>query len=112
MQLPANGAIDRILPKLKRVRALGGEKYIACCPAHQDSTPSLSLCRRWSSISQMFRQLRCESDRRIRGLSLADLFPSNGQHYRPESKAERKRRAMDGLNAWVQGRLVHVCELL
>lgn len=101
MRPSTSSAIDRILPKLRRVRVLGSEKYIACCPAHQDSTPSLSLCLAGDGRVLLKCFAGCDADSIVGalGLSLADLFPNNQQRYRTESKAERKRRAINGLRA-------------
>src|SRR5262249_4209943 len=114
MQPSTSSAIDRILQKLQRVRALGNGKYIACCPAHQDATPSLSLAVAGDGRVLLKCFASCDADSIVAalGLSLADLFPNSQRRYHPESKAERKRRAIDGLRAWVQYRLVHVCDLL
>ncbi len=35
--------LENILPLLERVRYIGKDRATAQCPAHQDSTPSLSL---------------------------------------------------------------------
>jgi len=35
--------IDNILATLDKVKSLGGGKYRACCPAHNDKTPSLNI---------------------------------------------------------------------
>ena len=35
--------IDLALSKLDRVKAAGPGKWMACCPAHEDRTPSLSV---------------------------------------------------------------------
>ena len=49
-----------ILPRLERVRQTGRANWIACCPAHDDRNPSMTLheaddgrvlCRCWSGCS-------------------------------------------------------------
>lgn len=35
--------IDYILNKLEKVKTLKGDKWMACCPAHNDKSPSLSI---------------------------------------------------------------------
>lgn len=35
--------IERILDRLDKVRNTGTDKWCACCPAHDDKTPSLSI---------------------------------------------------------------------
>jgi len=35
--------IDAVLDRLEKVRGHGGDKWAACCPAHEDGSPSLSI---------------------------------------------------------------------
>jgi len=35
--------IDLLLSRLSRVRKVGSDRYVACCPSHGDKTPSLSI---------------------------------------------------------------------
>lgn len=35
--------INRVLDRLDKVRSTGFGKWIACCPAHDDKTPSLAI---------------------------------------------------------------------
>jgi len=35
--------IEDVLAKLQKVRKIGGNKWKACCPAHADKNPSLSI---------------------------------------------------------------------
>ena len=35
--------IERVLPNLEKVRPNGDRSWMACCPAHEDRTPSLSI---------------------------------------------------------------------
>jgi hypothetical protein len=70
-------AADKVLPHLHRVKRTGPCKWLACCPAHEDATPSLSvkegddgrlLLKCWAgcSVDEVVGSL---------GLTLADLFP-------------------------------------
>lgn len=36
-------SIDNVLNKLNKVKKTGAYKWIACCPVHQDKTPSLAI---------------------------------------------------------------------
>jgi len=38
--------IDHIVSRLERVRRTGPDSWVACCPAHEDRHPSLSVCVR------------------------------------------------------------------
>ena len=35
--------IDLLLSRLEKVKQNGTDKYMACCPAHDDKTPSLAI---------------------------------------------------------------------
>jgi DNA primase len=35
--------LELLLSRLDKVKSSGADKYIACCPAHDDKTPSLSI---------------------------------------------------------------------
>lgn len=35
--------IDALLNRLEKVRGGAGDKWVACCPAHEDRSPSLSI---------------------------------------------------------------------
>lgn len=35
--------INKLLDRLRKVQSRGNGQYMACCPAHQDRTPSLSI---------------------------------------------------------------------
>ncbi len=69
--------IDKVLPALKKVRQGHSGQYMACCPAHEDRSPSLSVretpdgavllhCFGGCSISAVLDAL---------GLEMSDLFP-------------------------------------
>src|SRR5215216_4461484 len=40
---PMSVAVERLLERLERVRQTGGGAWEACCPAHDDRRPSLSI---------------------------------------------------------------------
>lgn len=88
--------IDKLLPLLDRVKQTAPDKWIACCPAHNDKRPSLSIrevddgkillkCWTGCGAAEIVTAL---------GLSVSDLFPETRQDhdYRPE--ALRKRGPM------------------
>lgn len=35
--------INKLLDRLRKVQSRGNGQYMACCPAHEDKTPSLSI---------------------------------------------------------------------
>jgi len=83
---------DVILGRLQKVNAAGSDKWQACCPAHEDGSPSLSiketaegniLIKCWAGCSA---QDICAAI----GLELKDLF-NESQKF----KAEYKPRQID-----------------
>ena len=71
--------IDTLLEKLERVRLTSNGKWLACCPAHDDKSPSLGIkvtddgkillhCFAGCSVSEIVSAI---------GLKLSDLMPEN-----------------------------------
>jgi hypothetical protein len=81
-------AVDAILGRLSRVKASGRDKWLACCPAHEDQTPSLAIrelddgrvlvhCFGGCSALDVVESL---------GLDMADLFPERLGDFKPVSQ--------------------------
>lgn len=82
---------DILLSRLDKVKRTGPGRWLACCPAHADKHPSLSiretedgriLVHDFSggcSVAEIVAAV---------GLELSDLFPprNDDQHYRPERR--------------------------
>ncbi|KAA0873528.1 CHC2 zinc finger domain-containing protein [Nitrincola tapanii] len=92
-----------LLGRLDKVKPTGRDRYMACCPAHQDKSPSLSVrfdtsdgrvlihCFAGCDISDICAAI---------GLEVADLFPSTDRpHYAglPDWKRRRLEDAMSHL---------------
>lgn len=68
--------IEILLNRLKKVKRTGNSKYLACCPAHDDRSPSLTIrqaddlilihCFAGCSVIEVLQTI---------GLDMADLFP-------------------------------------
>ena len=69
--------IDTLLSSLQKVRPISRDSWIACCPAHNDRSPSLSI--RHTSNGQILIHCfaGCSTDQVLDaiGLSITDLFP-------------------------------------
>ena len=88
--------LDLLLSRLQGVRQ-HGERHVACCPAHQDKSPSLSLSRGQGGRVLVHCHAGCETRDVLAavGLALKDLFPDNlsreqRQQYRRE-QLEKER---------------------
>ncbi|GLK90039.1 CHC2 zinc finger domain-containing protein [Pseudomonas turukhanskensis] len=87
---PAGSAcLDLVLDRLTKVKSAGAGKWIACCPAHNDKSPSLNV----SEAADGKVLLHCWAGCNARditaaiGLELADLFPGKREPRRGPSKA-------------------------
>ena len=71
--------IDDLLSRLDKVRPAGERAWMACCPAHDDKTPSLSISEENGLIKmRCFANCPTKSILDLIGLKWADLFPDNG----------------------------------
>lgn len=69
--------IENFLARLEKVRPLGGDRWMACCCAHDDKTPSLSI-RATDDEKIIFHCFAgCHPDDILAaiGLNWADLYP-------------------------------------
>ena len=79
--------IDTLLSRVHKLKKTGDSKWLACCPAHDDKSPSLSIkladdrilihCFAGCDVSSIVASL---------GLELSDLMPESKRHSRPDNK--------------------------
>lgn len=78
----------KLLSRLKRVRPTRPGNWMACCPAHDDRSPSLAICEKQDGrlLIRCFAGCEALSILSAVGLEFQDLFPPRdlGQHARPE----------------------------
>ncbi len=89
--------IDTILSRLEgqRLKRTGNSSWVACCPAHEDRTPSLSIREAEGGKVLIHCHGGCGVDSVVgaMGLALSDLFPpEQGQQY---GQRQRKHRTLD-----------------
>ena len=89
--VPATGstALDEFVSRLNRVKQTGPQSYLACCPAHEDRNPSLSI-RATDDGKVLIRCFTgCSAEEVVTavGLTLSDLFPRRLSHH---AKPERR----------------------
>lgn len=71
------GIVDNLLSRLDKVKRTGKETWQACCPAHADRHPSLSI-RETSDgrvLAHCFAGCAVEDVLSAIGLSFSDLYP-------------------------------------
>jgi hypothetical protein len=95
-QVPTGSAcLEKVLDRLNKAKSVGPGKWKACCPAHDDKDPSLSI--RETADGKVL--LHCWAGCELRditaaiGLELRDLFPGRHQPRRGPSKAAQQFEA-------------------
>lgn len=69
--------LDNLLSRLQKVKRVGKDSHIACCPAHQDKSPSMTIreieegkillhCFGGCSVDEICRSI---------GITIADIMP-------------------------------------
>lgn len=91
--------LDDFLSRLQKVRK-NGKDYIACCPAHPDKTPSLTIAERDDGriLAHCFAGCGIDDIVAAVGLELKDLMPENVGFHRKRPD-RRKFNALDVLYA-------------
>jgi hypothetical protein len=71
------GGVDVVLSRLDRVKRTGADRWIACCPAHDDRGPSLSIREIEDGRVLLHCFAGCDVSEILAALSLeiGDLFP-------------------------------------
>ncbi len=81
--------IGDLLNKLERVRRMGDNRWIACCPAHGDRHPSLNIrLTDDDTILLVCRSGGCSAHDIVSavGMNMTDLFPKTDRHHAPRQK--------------------------
>src|SRR5690606_17253245 len=86
--LTGSACLEKVLERLHKVKQVGAGKWKACCPAHDDKDPSLSIKEGSDGRVLLHCWAGCET-RDVTaaiGLELRDLFPGEKQPRRGPSK--------------------------
>ncbi len=79
-----NPNLDALLSRLEKVRG-GNGRWTACCPAHEDRSPSLAIRDADGKVLlHCFGGCSVEQIASAVGLNLADLFPPEVRSYEPQ----------------------------
>lgn len=95
---PAQADLESFLNRLERVRPVGPDRWLACCPAHEDHRPSLDLRLAHDGKILLVCRVGCAAHDILRALGLdwPALFPDRpspaAPQRRPLSDLERAQR--------------------
>lgn len=81
--------VDNLLPLLDKVKRTGKETWIACCPAHDDKSPSLTISEKDDGriLIHCFGGCSVYEVLGAVGLDMAALFPPREiKHSKPERR--------------------------
>jgi hypothetical protein len=84
--------VEDLLGRLKKVKKTGQDKWIACCPSHEDGSPSLTIKDADGKILiHCFAGCPVDDVLGAVGMELKDLFPPdmNSKSWRSEEKPVR-----------------------
>ena len=104
--------IDRILPALSKVRRRQPNQWSACCPAHEDKGPSLSIRETAEGAVLLHCFAGCGVDEiaGALGIEMHELFPARDA---PEGAVARTPRLLSPMQALEilhsEAQLVGVC---
>lgn len=81
--------VERFLSQLEKVKRTGNGRWVACCPAHEDRSPSLSIkeCDDGTVLMHCFGGCDAHSVLGALGMAFDDLYPAKEGL---ERKAERR----------------------
>lgn len=82
---------DKLLSQLTKLKRTGRESWIACCPAHDDKSPSMTITEKDDGrvLVHCFAGCSVDSILGAVGLTFSDLYPeTEADPYKP-SKPER-----------------------
>ena len=95
---PAGSAcLEKVLSCLDKVKPAGANKWKACCPAHDDKTPSLAISETSDGTVLLKCWVGCTAQSIVLaiGLELRDLFPGEKRERRgPSAAAVKHERAV------------------
>ncbi|MDF5890707.1 CHC2 zinc finger domain-containing protein [Pseudomonas syringae pv. syringae] len=84
-----SNCVDKVLERLDKVKPAGANKWKACCPAHDDKSPSLAISQTLEGTVLLKCWAGCSAGSIVEaiGLELRHLFPSGQQERSGPSKA-------------------------
>ena len=80
-------SVDTLLQRLTKVKG-GRGHWTACCPAHEDRSPSLAVTETDDGriLLKCFGGCSVQAIVGAIGMDMTDLFPDSNDHYKPKVK--------------------------
>jgi hypothetical protein len=80
-------SVDTLLQRLTKVKG-GRGHWTACCPAHEDRSPSLAVTETDDGriLLKCFGGCSVQAIVGAIGMDITDLFPDSNDHYKPKVK--------------------------
>ena len=93
-------SIETLISRLDKVRETGHGKYIACCPAHDDRSPSLAITDGDDGriLLHCFSGCQTEDVLSAIGLTFADVMPERIGHEHAYKPVRNRISAKDALS--------------
>lgn len=82
-------SVEDLISRLSKVRRMGNDRWMACCPAHADKSPSLSIRELSDGRVLLHCWTGCSTEAVLDavGLTFDDLFPEKLEaHHLPRVK--------------------------
>lgn len=80
-----------LLSRLHKVRSRGKDAWVACCPAHEDSDPSMTIAERDGTVlMHCFAGCSVQEICSAVGLEVTDLFPEREEISSNVARRDRK----------------------
>lgn len=81
-------SVENLLNNLRKVRKMGQDRWQACCPAHDDKSPSMSIreLSDGSVLVHCFAGCSAVDIVSAVGLDIAELFPEKLENHTPRQK--------------------------
>lgn len=94
--LTGSACLEKVISRLDKVKSAGANKWIACCPAHLDRSPSLAISETSDGVVLIKCWAGCSANDVVQaiGLQLRDLFPGNTKRRRGPSRAAIEHERM------------------
>lgn len=77
--------LDQLLGSLQKVKKTGADRWVACCPAHEDKGPSLAIKANENTVMlHCFAGCCTEEILSAVGMTFSDLYPTGGAPQKPQ----------------------------